>query len=56
MEGVDREPGEGCEGQGDRSEYWEKSLYKRGGRGRSSELWRRTSEQSGAGRELRTVP
>lgn len=33
--------------------YWKKSLYKGGRRGRSSELWRRTSEQSVAGR---TVP
>lgn len=54
--GIGGELDEGGEGQGDRSGYWEKSLYKGGGRGRSSELWRRTSEQSGAGRELRTVP
>lgn len=56
VEGPGEEPAEGCEGLGDRSGYWEKSLYKGGRRGRSSELWRRTSEQSGAGRELRTVP
>lgn len=54
--GIGGELDEGCVGQGDRSGYWEKSLYKGGGRGRSSELWRRTSELSGAGRELRPVP